>query len=131
MIAGVAPNPVTSADYRAAPALAVGPSPVPTDLPASQAISPAPNIPAARNDERKTAKGAADTSRAVIIDPPTDTIVFRSLNVSTGAVIDQVPAQALLRQRAYINAQAAQALIRGKDITTAEIAAARDIDTTA
>jgi len=132
VIAGAALNPVTSVvDYRAQPALAATASAVPTDLPAPQAINPAPNIPAARNDARKAEKTTPGTSRVVIIDPQTNAVVFRSLDPTTGAILDQVPAQALLRQRAYIDAQTVQALINGKNVTTAELAAAQDVDTTA
>ena len=133
MIAGLALNPVTSAvDSRAQLTFAAPTSAVRTDLPAPQAINPAPSIPPTRNDARKTDKATPDSSRVVIIDPHTSAVVFRSLDAYTGAVIDQVPAQAVLRQRAYINAQAVQALIKGKNVTTAELAAAaQDVNTTA
>ena len=65
------------------------------------------------------------------IDPKTDTVVFRSLDANTGRIIDQVPAQALLRQRAYEDAQSVQALIKGKSVSTSELAVAADVDTTA
>ena len=133
MIAGVASNPVTSVvDFRAQPTVAATAAPVPTDLPAPQAVNPAPNIPPTRNDVRKADKGTPGPSHVVIIDPQTNTVVFRSLDAYTGAVIDQVPAQALLRQRAYIDAQTVKALITGKSvITSATLAAAQDVDTTA
>jgi hypothetical protein len=132
MIGGVAVNPVTSVvDHRAQPALGAAAQAVPTDLPAAQAINPAATIPAARNDARKPEKATPGTSRDAIIDPPTNTVVFRSLDADTGAVIEQVPAQALLRQRAYASAQAVQALINGKDVAAAVPAAAQDADTTA
>jgi flagellar protein FlaG len=102
----------------------------PTDLPAAQAISPAVSIPAARNDSRKKENAAPSTSRVVIIDPQTNTVVFRSLDVDTGRVVDQVPAQALLRQRAYVGAQGVQALIAGKNPTAAMLAAMQNVDTT-
>jgi hypothetical protein len=132
VIAGVAVNPVTSVvDYRAHPGSGTTTPAVPTDLPAAQAINPAPTIPAARNDARKQEKATSGTSRDAIIDPRTNAVVFRSLDADTGAVIEQVPAKALLRQRAYTNAQAVQALIKGKDIAAAVLAAAQDVDTTA
>jgi hypothetical protein len=134
VIAGVASNPVTSVvDFRAQPALAAtstAPA-VPTTLPAPQSVSPATNIPATRNDVRKADKATPGPSRVVLIDPQTDTIVYRSLDANSGAVIDQVPAQAVLRQRAYIDAQTVQALISGKSVTSAQLAAAQDVDTTA
>ena len=133
MIAGVNPNPVTGvADHRAhAASTAAAAAAVPTDLPAPQAISPAANIPASRNDSRKAEKGAHAAARVVIVDQQTNTLVFRSLDASTGAIIAQEPSRALLRQRAYVSAQAVQAVIKGKDVTTAELAAAQDVDSTA
>jgi hypothetical protein len=66
----------------------------------------------------------------VIIDPQTNTIVFRSLDAYTGGVIEQVPAPALLRQLAYEEAQGAQALIEGKNPAAAMLAAMQKVDTT-
>jgi len=117
-------------DYRAQPVVAATPAAVATDLPAAQAVSPAANIPPARNDSRKPDKAASGTSNVVVIDPQTDAVVFRSLDASTGIVIDQIPAQALLRQRAYLDAQAAQALVKGKDLGAAVVAAEQQVDTT-
>jgi hypothetical protein len=132
VIAGAASNPVTSVvDFRAQPTVAATAAPVPTDLPARQAVNPAPNIPPTRNDARKADKVTPGPSRVVIVDPQTNAVVFRSLDAHTGAIIDQVPAQALLRRRAYIEAQTVKALITGKSITSAALTAAQDVDTTA
>jgi hypothetical protein len=110
--------------------VAVGAAPAgPTDSPATQATSAAANIPAARSDSRKTDEGASGTSR-VIIDPQTNAVVFQSLDASTGGVIEQVPSRALLRQRVYVDAQAVQALIKGKNFSAAVIAASQEVDTT-
>ena len=129
MYAGAVPNPVTSVlDHHKQPTLAATAPAVPTELPAAQAINPAANIPAVRNDSRKPEKSTP--SRVVLIDPQTNAMVFRSLDATTGSVIDQVPAQAALRQRAYVDAQAVQALIKGRDVTTAVIAAEQNVDTT-
>jgi hypothetical protein len=128
----VALNQVTSVvDYRGQPAVAAVAPAAPTDLPAAQAISPSATIPATRNDSRKTEKSTPGTSHVVIIDPQTNAVVFRSLDAYTGAVIDQVPAQAMLRRRAYEGAQAVQALIQGKNPAAALLAAAQEVDTTA
>jgi hypothetical protein len=126
-------NPVTSAaDFRAQPALAAPATAAPTYLPPSQAVNPTPNIPAARADVRKATEKSPGTSRAVVVDPQTDALVFRSLDPSSGIVIAQVPSQALLRQRVYVEAQTVQALIAGKDPAAAAVAAsAQDVDTTA
>jgi hypothetical protein len=132
VIAAVTPNPVTSvADHRAQPALTATAAAVPTDLPAPQSISPAAHVPASRNDQRKPETDTPGASRVVIVDQQTDTLVFRSLDKSTGAVIEQVPSRALLRQRAYVDAQAVQAVIKGKDVAATELAAAQDVDATA
>jgi hypothetical protein len=130
IVGGIA-NPVTSVvDLRAQPGLTSTAPAVSTDLPAAQAVNSIANIPPPRHDPRKADKPAQGTSRVVIIDSQTHAVVFRSLDAHTGAVIDQVPAQALLRQRAYVDAQAVQALIHGKNVTTATLAAA-EIDTSA
>jgi hypothetical protein len=125
---GALPNPAASAvDLRAQPpAVATAPA-VPTDLPASQALNAAANIPAARNDQRKPDK-AATTGRE-IIDPQTSVVVFQSVDAQ-GHVIEQVPTQALLRRRAYEEAQTVQALVEGKDVTTAVLGAVENVDTT-
>ena len=134
MIAGLAVSPVSSAVDSRAPTTVGVPAPAtPTELPPVQAINPAPNVSPTRNDSRRAAAPApsAGTSRDTIIDPRTDAVVFRSLDAHTGAVIDQIPSRALLRQRAYVDAQTVQALISGKHVNTAALAAAPDIDTTA
>jgi hypothetical protein len=128
--AGAAVSPVTGViDYHKQPAVAASAPAVPTELPVARAIGPIANIPAPRNDARGTEKSVTDT-RVVIIDPQTNAVVFRSLDGTTGAIIEQVPAQALLRRRAYESAQVVQALIKGKDPTAAEIEAEQNIDTT-
>jgi hypothetical protein len=120
---GVALNPGTSVvGYRDLPGIAA--------TPVLHATSPAVNIPAAPNDSQQTRVAPRGISRAVIIDPQTNTVVFQSLEAYTGDVIEQVPAPALLRQLAYEGAQALQALIQGKDPNAAMLAAMQKIDTT-
>jgi flagellar protein FlaG len=133
VIPGVAVNPVTSvADFRAQPASAATVTAAPTDLPPARAVIPAPDIPPARTDTRKPDKSTPGTSRAVVVDPQTDTLVFQSIDPNSGIVLQQVPSAALLRQQAYVNAQTVQALITGKDPAAAAVAAtAQDVDTTA
>jgi hypothetical protein len=127
--AGAVPNSATSVvDHHKQPTVAAAAPAVPTELPVAQAVNPAANIPAARNDSHTP--GKETTSRVVLIDPQTNAVVFRSLDATTGSVVDQVPAQAALRQRAYVDAQAVQALIKGKDVNTAVIAAEQNVDTT-
>lgn len=128
-------NPVTSnpvagvVDYHKQPPPAAAAA-VPTELPVPQAITSAANVPAARNDVRKAERPAPGNSRVVIVDPQTSALVFRSLDADTGSVISQVPTQALLRQRAYVHAQTVQALIKGKDLSAAVLAAEQNVDTT-
>ena len=133
MIPGVAVKPVTSvADLRAQPASAAAATATPTDLPLSRAVNPAADIPPARTDVRRPDPSTPGTSRAVVVDPQTDTLVFRSIDPNSGIVLEQVPSAALLRQRAYVNAQTVQALITGKDPAAAAVAATtQDVDTTA
>ncbi len=132
MITAVAVNPVSSAiDSRALTSVGVPAPAAPTDLPPVQVVSPAPNTSPIRNNSRRATAPSTSSSRDTIIDPRTDAVVFRSLDAHTGAVIDQVPSQALLRQRAYVDAQTVQALITGKNIASLEVAAAQDVDTTA
>ena len=119
------------ADFRPLPAVAAAaPSVAATDLPAPQAVTPTPNIPSTRNDSRRPDKAAAGASNVVVIDPQTNAVVFRSVDPNSGLIIDQIPAQALLRQRAYLDVQAAQALAKGKDFSTAVAAAEQQVDTT-
>jgi hypothetical protein len=126
---GVALNPGTSVvGYREQPGIAAAPV-VPTDLPAFQPTSSAVNIPVARNESQQTQDAPRGISRAVIVDPQTNTLVFQSLDAHTGDVIEQVPAQALLRQLAYEGAQGVQALIEGTNPTAAMLAAMQKVDT--
>ena len=128
MNVGALPNPATGAiDFRAQPpAVATTPA-VPTDLPVPQALNAAANIPAVRNDLRKPDKASA-TARE-ILDPRTNLVVYQSVDAQ-GHVIEQVPTQALLRRRAYEEAQTVQALIQGKDIATAVLGAEDNVDRT-
>ena len=123
---GAVPSPAV--DFRAQPPAVASTPVVPTDLPASQALNAAANIPAARNDQRKPDKAAAATGRE-IIDPQTSVVVFQSVDAQ-GRIIEQVPTQALLRRRAYEEAQTVQALVEGKDITQAVLGAVENVDTT-
>ena len=99
-----------------------------TDVPAAASTSQAAS-PAAYSDPHKTIAGPAGTSR-VIIDPQTNAVVYQSLDASTGAIVEQFPSQALLRQRVYADAQAMQALIKGPSFSEAIVAPAQEVDTT-
>jgi len=123
MDAGMALKPVVSvASSHAQPAFVPAPA-APAELPAAQTVSPAANIPAARNEPRLTENTATSASHDAIIDPQTREIVFRVLDARTRQVLQQVPDQALLRLRAYARAQAAQAVADGKDPAAAMLMA--------
>jgi hypothetical protein len=127
--AGVGLGPVTGVvGYHEQAAIAVAPG-APAGVPATDS-NPAARISAARGDPQDTNQSAARTSR-VITDPQTNAIVYQSVDESTGGIIEQAPSQAALRQRAYADAQAVQALIKGKTFVEAAVAAAQEIDTTA
>jgi hypothetical protein len=127
--AEVAPSPVTSVvGYREPATVAVAPA-TGTDVQAAESTNQAAKIPAVHGDPQKTGSGTVGTSR-VIIDPQTNAVVYQSLDASTGAIVEQVPSQALLRQRVYADAQATQALIKGKNFDQAAVAAAQEVDTT-
>ena len=129
MGAEVALSPVTSVvGYRQPATIAVAPVAA-TDIPVAESTSQAAKTPAAHSDPQKTDATTAGTSR-VIIDPRTNAVVYQSLDASTGAIVDQVPSQSLLRQRVYADAQAVQALIKGKSFSEAVVAAALEVDTT-
>jgi hypothetical protein len=112
---GEALNPgVNVVGYHEQPGIGAAPA-VPTDPPALKATSPAANIPVALNDSQQTQDVSRGISRAVIIDPQTNILVFQSLDARTGDVIEQVPAPALLRRLAYEGVQALHAVIQGED----------------
>jgi hypothetical protein len=128
--AEVALSPVTSVvGYRGSATIAVAPLAA-TDIPVAKLTSQAAKFPAARSDPQKADAATAGTSR-VIIDPQTNAVVYQSLDASTGAIVEQFPSQSLLRQRVYADAQAVQALIKGKSFSEAAVAAAQEVDTTA
>jgi hypothetical protein len=117
-------NLVARVDYPVRAASAAAPA-APAGLPITAGTRPAVSISAARTDVRNTDQGAPGTSRT-IFDPQTNAVVFQFINASTGGVVEQLPSQTLLRQRAYLEL----ALINGKDFDAAVRAAAQEIDTT-
>ena len=126
-IAALSNPPPSAVDFRAQPPAVATTPVVPTELPASQALNAAANIPPARNDQRKPDRATA-TSRE-IIDPQTSAIVYQSVDAQ-GHVVEQLPTQALLRRRAYEEAQTVQALVQGKDVAQAVLGAIENVDTT-
>jgi flagellar protein FlaG len=106
MDAGLTSRPVTGVavtDY-ARPAAAATAGTTPTDLPTEQAVTPAPDTTQTRNDTPQPASAGALTEydiRSVTIDPQTREVIYRVIDSRTNQVINQVPDQTLLRNRAY------------------------------
>ena len=128
-IAALSNPPPSAVDFRAQPPAVATTPVVPTELPASQALNAAANILPARNDQRKPDRATATATAREIIDPQTSAIVYQSVDAQ-GHVVEQLPTQALLRRRAYEEAQTVQALVQGKDVAQAVLGAIENVDTT-
>jgi len=79
----------------------------PTDLPAAQTVTPAPEATPPRNDTPQPTSAGLPSDRdirSVVIDPQTREVIYRVIDARTNQVISQVPDQALLRTRAYSRA---------------------------
>lgn len=105
MDAGLTSRPLASVavtDYvRPAAAATIGTTP--TDLSPEQTVIPAQDTSKTGNDTPQPA-GAGQLSeyvRSVTIDPQTREVIYRVIDSRTNQVIDQVPDQTLLRNRAY------------------------------
>jgi hypothetical protein len=122
-------GPVTSVLSHREPATGTVVPAAASEAPAATSNSQTANIAAASSDPRKSDTANAGTAR-VVIDPQTNAVVYQSLDASTGDIVAQVPSQALLRQRVYADAQAVQALLKGKSFDAAAVAAAQEVDTT-
>jgi hypothetical protein len=82
------------------PAGARANTPVPTELPASQAVTATSPGLAAGNDPQP----ASDSiSRQAFIDQAAATIVFQVVDNRTNQVVQQFPDDAVLRRRAYFH----------------------------
>jgi hypothetical protein len=73
---------------------------VPTQLPASQAVTPAEASTASRNDSPNSS-GAV--SHQAFYDTAAAAVVFQSVDDLTGQVVQQFPDDAMLRRRAYFH----------------------------
>ncbi len=103
--ARVAPEPVADA--------------VATELTPGKTVGAVNTALAARND----ASTASDQyQHTVLLDPATQELIFRTIDVRSRQVVRQVPEQALLRMQAY-----ARALAQGKSQTAALTQANLDI----
>lgn len=75
---------------------------VTTDLSPSKSVTAANNAAATRNDPSLTSSDLFQ--RTVLIDPATQDLIFRVIDVRSRQVVRQVPDEALLRMRAYVHA---------------------------
>jgi hypothetical protein len=118
-IRSVQPVNIAPARFLPAPERQVAAS----DLPETQAVTAAANVPAQSEDtsasrdlratlnttfDRRAADAIAEPVRKVTEDEVTKELVFQKFNAETGLVIGQYPDEAMLRLRAY-NAQIRQA----------------------
>jgi len=108
MDTGIAVKPIASvvvADY-ARPAMAAGQTVTPTDLPEAKAVSPSQeSTPAQNHAPAPHTSGATYITHNFVIDPQSREVIFRVMDMRTRQVLWQVPDAALLRSRAYAQAQ--------------------------
>jgi hypothetical protein len=84
---------------------------VATDLAPAKTVSAPNSALATRND---TSAAADQYQHTVILDPATQELIFRTIDVRSRQVVRQMPEEALLRMQAY-----AHALAQGKSETAA------------
>jgi hypothetical protein len=87
---------------------------VATDLSAAKTVTAAETALAARNTPYNPSASSDLFQRSVVLDPATQDLIFRVVDVRSRQVVRQVPDEALLRMRAY-----ARALAEGKGMTEA------------
>ncbi len=87
---------------------------VATDLSPAKTVTAAEIAQSLRND----AASSDNYQRTVILDPATQDLIFRTIDVRSRQVVRQVPDEALLRMRAY-----SRALAQGKGTNEAWTAA--------
>ncbi|MEE4011788.1 hypothetical protein V1T76_06995 [Roseibium sp. FZY0029] len=94
-------TPVTRAPERNAPS-------VDTDLPVEETVRPSTETQngqrTANNEREQRSLGdrfSSSVERQNIIDPEYDALVYVATNTETGQVVRQIPAETLLRLRAY------------------------------
>ena len=87
---------------------------VATDLSPAKSVTAAETALAARNEPYSPSVSSDLFQRSVILDPTTQDMIFRVVDVRTRQVVRQMPDEALLRMRAY-----ARALADGKSETEA------------
>jgi flagellar protein FlaG len=83
-----------------------------TELPAAKTVTAAAAVETVRLDisNAGSALQSIETSvrRATIVDAETRQLVFRATDQRTGRVLQQIPDEALLRLRAYVQSEAAR-----------------------
>jgi uncharacterized FlaG/YvyC family protein len=80
-------------------------------------LSPDKSVTAVENaqpGQNNTSSPADNTQRTVVLDPATQDLIFRVIDVRSRTVVRQVPEEALLRMRAY-----SRALAQGKGMNAA------------
>jgi hypothetical protein len=87
---------------------------VATDLSPAKTVTAAETVLAARNTPYNPSASSDLFQRTVVLDPATQDLIFRVVDVRSRQVVRQVPDEALLRMRAY-----ARALADGKGMTEA------------
>ena len=92
---------------------------VATDLSPAKAVTAAETAQPLRNDAARSSELYQHT---VVLDPATQDLIFRVIDVRSRQVVRQIPDEALLRMRAY-----ARALSDGKGMTEALTAANLEI----
>jgi hypothetical protein len=95
---------------------------VATDLSPAKTVTAAEAALAARNAPYNPSASSDLFQRSVILDPATQDLIFRVVDVRSRQVVRQVPDEALLRMRAY-----ARALADGKGVNEALNAANLEI----
>lgn len=106
MDTGVTNRPVSgvvASDY-VRPAAVAAQAATATDLPDSKAVTPAADASSTPNDPSTADAAASYMTRNVTIDPQTREVIYRVIDTRTQQVVQQVPDQALLRNRAYSKA---------------------------
>jgi hypothetical protein len=95
---------------------------VATDLSPAKSVTAAETTLAARNEPYSPSSSSEFFQRSVVLDPATQDMIFRVVDVRSRQVVRQVPDEALLRMRAY-----ARALSQGKGMNDALNAANLEI----
>jgi hypothetical protein len=105
MDAGLTIQPVTGVavtDY-VRPAATAGTGP--TQLPPEQTVAPAPDSTPTNNGTAQPGNPSSDNiTSSITIDPQSREVIYRVIDSRTRQVIQQVPDEALLRNRAYSQA---------------------------